>query len=77
MADEMMYSVCDSRLVAKGASGGRGAVINQMSSHGSIVKVTLFLRKGEQLYVLVGQEGASVCEQVSPASRYFTQQITQ
>lgn len=52
------------RLVAKGASGGRGAVINQMSSHGSIVKVTLFLRKGEQIYVLVGQEGTSVCEQV-------------
>ncbi|CAG7819175.1 unnamed protein product [Allacma fusca] len=50
-------------LIAKGASGGRGAESNQMTSHGSIVKVTLLLRQGEKLYMLVGQEGASVCDQ--------------
>jgi len=50
--------------VAKGASGGRGAVPNRMLSHGSMVKVSLFLKEGEKVYMLVGQEGASVCEQV-------------
>ena len=52
------------RLIAKGASGGRGAESNQITSHGSIVKVTLFLRQGEKIYILVGQEGSSVCSQV-------------
>lgn len=35
-----------------------------MLSHGSMVKVSLFLNQGERIYILVGQEGASICEQV-------------
>ncbi|CAL8099717.1 unnamed protein product [Orchesella dallaii] len=50
-------------LIAKGASGGRGALLNQMTSHGSIVKTTMLLRKGEKIYILVGQEGISGCGQ--------------
>lgn len=52
------------RLIAKGASGGRGALLNQMTSHGSIVRTTMFLRKGEQIYILVGQEGGTGRKQV-------------
>jgi len=64
---------CHSRLIAKGASGGRGALLNQMTSHGSIVKTTMLLHKGERIHILVGQEGisASACEQVNAISSHI------
>lgn len=55
----------DFRLIAKGARGGRGALVSPMTSHGSIAKTTMYLRKGEQIFILVGQEGGSACDPVS------------
>ncbi|CAB3381252.1 Hypothetical predicted protein [Cloeon dipterum] len=44
-------------IIAKGASGGRGSS-GQGISRGAVVRAVAELRKGEALYILVGQQGS-------------------
>ncbi|XP_071963300.1 tyrosine-protein kinase receptor-like isoform X2 [Antedon mediterranea] len=50
------------RIAAKGASGGRGIESSQ-DSVGAVVVGTFNLTKGDVLYILVGQEGESACDE--------------
>jgi len=47
-------------IIVKGASGGHGR-LSRKSSHGAMIKAIIKLRKGDILYILVGQEGESAC----------------
>uniref|UniRef100_T1H974 Tyrosine-protein kinase receptor n=1 Tax=Rhodnius prolixus TaxID=13249 RepID=T1H974_RHOPR len=47
-------------IIAKGASGGKGSD-NHGTSWGAMVRTVVELRKGQNLYILVGQEGNSAC----------------
>ncbi|CAB0001299.1 unnamed protein product, partial [Nesidiocoris tenuis] len=49
-----------SRIVAKGASGGMGGD-GQGISKGALVRSVMELKKGQSIYILVGQEGMQSC----------------
>ena len=51
-------------ITALGASGGTG-VQNPKASMGGYVNAKFNLTKGDQIYMLVGQQGESACSQVS------------
>ncbi|XP_059480831.1 tyrosine-protein kinase receptor-like [Neocloeon triangulifer] len=54
-------------IIAKGASGGRGSS-GQGISRGAVVRAVVELRKGEPLYILVGQQGSrATCKDGRPA----------
>lgn len=58
-----------------GASGGKGS--NGMgSSRGAMVRTVMELRKGQEIYMLVGQEGNSACVKVSIQFYFFKAWIT-
>ncbi|XP_017768942.1 PREDICTED: leukocyte tyrosine kinase receptor [Nicrophorus vespilloides] len=46
-----------------GASGGKGSS-GMGSSKGAMIRVVLELRKGQELYMLIGQEGTSACVKI-------------
>ena len=46
-----------------GAGGGKGSVAVG-SSRGAMVRTVLDLKKGQEIYVLVGQEGHNACVKV-------------
>ncbi|XP_073321435.1 LOW QUALITY PROTEIN: ALK tyrosine kinase receptor-like [Pagrus major] len=48
------------RITAYGAAGGR-SVLAMSRSHGVYITGDFLLRKGEQLYILVGQQGEDAC----------------
>ncbi|XP_031694421.1 leukocyte tyrosine kinase receptor-like [Anarrhichthys ocellatus] len=52
------------RITAYGAAGGR-SVLAMSRSHGVYITGDFLLRKGELLYVLVGQQGENACPNVS------------
>lgn len=52
------------RITAHGAAGGRG-VLAMSRSHGVYVTGDFLLKKGELLYILVGQRGEDACPSVS------------
>ncbi|KAG2457415.1 ALK kinase, partial [Polypterus senegalus] len=56
---------------AYGAAGGKGAKNHNMRSHGIIVSAVFQLKKGDILYILVGQQGEDAC----PGKDLLTQQI--
>ena len=57
--------VCVScRIVAKGASGGTGIQTQSLTTRGAVARGTFFLTESTELYILVGQEGRSACEDV-------------
>lgn len=65
----LFVSVCVSthytpRITAYGAAGGR-SVLAMSRSHGVYITGDFLLRKGEQLYILVGQQGEDACPNVS------------
>lgn len=53
-----------SRIVVKGASGGKG-YDGLGISKGTIIVGTVELNKTQSLYILVGQEGGNACRKVS------------
>ncbi|KAF6214835.1 hypothetical protein GE061_009578 [Apolygus lucorum] len=60
-------------IIAKGASGGRGSD-GQAPSRGALVRTVVELKKGQQIFILVGQEGTRSCPKDSfflnyPSSR--------
>lgn len=48
----------------EGASGGKGSG-GMGSSRGAMVRVVIELRKGQEVYMLVGQEGTNACIKVT------------
>lgn len=52
------------RITAYGAAGGR-SVLAMSRSHGVYITGDFLLRKGEVLYILVGQQGEDACPSVS------------
>lgn len=52
------------RITAYGAAGGR-SVLAMSRSHGVYITGDFLLRKGELLYILVGQKGEDACPNVS------------
>lgn len=56
--------VLNSRITAYGAAGGR-SVLAMSRSHGVYITGDFLLRKGELLYILVGQKGEDACPNVS------------
>ncbi|KAK2143195.1 hypothetical protein LSH36_869g00010 [Paralvinella palmiformis] len=55
-------------ITALGASGGNGADIAEISK-GGYVSGKYNLSEGEQIYMLIGQRGQSVCDQIDPETR--------
>ncbi|XP_024082782.1 leukocyte tyrosine kinase receptor isoform X3 [Cimex lectularius] len=55
-------------LIARGGSGGRGSG-GLAESRGAMVRTVLELKKGQQLYILVGQEGNDACKKDMAANR--------
>lgn len=51
------------RFILFGASGGKGSG-GMGSSRGAMVRIVLELRKGQEIYMAVGQEGANACVKV-------------
>ena len=51
------------RIIAKGAGGGKGSN-GQGVSLGAEARGVYEFRAGQQLYIVVGQEGGSVCRKV-------------
>uniref|UniRef100_A0A8D2AHF4 Tyrosine-protein kinase receptor n=1 Tax=Sciurus vulgaris TaxID=55149 RepID=A0A8D2AHF4_SCIVU len=54
---------------AYGAAGGKGAKNHLSRAHGVFVSAVFFLGRGEQLYILVGQQGEDACPGGSPESQ--------
>lgn len=54
------------RITAYGAAGGR-SVLAMSRSHGVYIAGDFLLKKGDLLYILVGQQGEDACPNVSPA----------
>lgn len=52
------------RITAYGAAGGR-SVLAMSRSHGVYITGDFLLRRGEMLYILVGQQGEDACPSVS------------
>lgn len=52
-----------------GASGGKGSG-GMGSSRGAMVRMVVELRKGQEFYILVGQEGANACLKVKQCFLY-------
>lgn len=52
------------RITAYGAAGGR-SVLAMSRSHGVYITGDFLLRRGELLYILVGQQGEDACPNVS------------
>ncbi|KAH0520323.1 Leukocyte tyrosine kinase receptor [Microtus ochrogaster] len=46
---------------AYGAAGGKGARNHLSRAHGIFLSALFFLRRGEPLYILVGQQGEDAC----------------
>lgn len=57
-------SVADLRITAYGAAGGRSVLV-MSRSHGVYLTGDFWLKKGEELYILVGQQGEDACPSVS------------
>ncbi|CAG2059381.1 unnamed protein product [Timema podura] len=51
-----------SRIIAKGASGGKGANYEHGSSHGAVIRAIAELYKGQYILALVGQHGTDSCK---------------
>lgn len=51
------------RIILYGASGGKGSGA-MGSSRGAMVRTVAEFRKGQELFMLVGQEGTSACVKV-------------
>ncbi|XP_069771594.1 tyrosine-protein kinase receptor [Narcine bancroftii] len=56
---------------AYGAAGGKGARNSNKRSHGIFISAIFHLKKGELLYILVGQQGEDAC----PGKDIMTQKI--
>lgn len=54
----------DPRITAYGAAGGRSVLV-MSRSHGVYLTGDFWLKKGEELYILVGQQGEDACPSVS------------
>ncbi|XP_038186869.1 leukocyte tyrosine kinase receptor isoform X2 [Arvicola amphibius] len=54
---------------AYGAAGGKGARNHLSRAHGVFLSALFFLRRGEPLYILVGQQGEDACPGGSPESQ--------
>nr|XP_020029809.1 leukocyte tyrosine kinase receptor isoform X1 [Castor canadensis] len=54
---------------AYGAAGGRGAKSHLSRAHGVFLSAVFSLRRGEPLYLLVGQQGQDACPGGSPESQ--------
>ncbi|XP_026643566.1 leukocyte tyrosine kinase receptor isoform X2 [Microtus ochrogaster] len=54
---------------AYGAAGGKGARNHLSRAHGIFLSALFFLRRGEPLYILVGQQGEDACPGGSPESQ--------
>lgn len=51
------------RILAKGARGGKGAdALGE--SRSALVRVVTELQRGEEIYMLVGQEGQDACQKL-------------
>lgn len=67
-----LFFICDlclllfvsARITAYGAAGGR-SVLAMSRSHGVYITGDFLLRRGELLYILVGQQGEDACPNVS------------
>lgn len=57
-----------SSLIVYGASGGKGSS-GMGSSRGAVIRTVVELNKGQELYMLVGQEGTDACIRVSFTSK--------
>lgn len=60
----LLPSPSNRRITAFGAAGGRG-VLAASRSHGVCMMGDFLLKKGELLYILVGQKGEDACPSVS------------
>ncbi|XP_045115963.1 ALK tyrosine kinase receptor-like isoform X2 [Portunus trituberculatus] len=63
-------------IVAKGASGGTGIQTQILTTRGAVARGTFYLTEGTELYILVGQEGRSACEDVLNQTREQLQSCT-
>ncbi|XP_031227393.1 leukocyte tyrosine kinase receptor isoform X4 [Mastomys coucha] len=54
---------------AYGAAGGKGARNHLSRAHGVFLSAVFFLRRGEPVYILVGQQGQDACPGGSPESQ--------
>nr|AAA39451.1 tyrosine kinase [Mus musculus] len=54
---------------AYGAAGGKGAQNHLSRAHGIFLSAVFFLRRGEPVYILVGQQGQDACPGGSPESQ--------
>lgn len=63
--------VCSFSFIVSGASGGKGSG-GMGSARGAMVRFVMELRKGQQFYVLVGQEGTSACLRVKKSAKTKT-----
>ncbi|XP_055449979.1 leukocyte tyrosine kinase receptor [Psammomys obesus] len=54
---------------ASGAAGGKGARNHLSRAHGIFLSAVFLLRRGEPLYILVGQQGEDACPGGSPESQ--------
>lgn len=52
------------RFILAGASGGKGST-GEGSSRGATIRTVVELRKNQEVFILVGQEGNSACVKVS------------
>lgn len=51
------------RFILAGAGGGKGSM-GMGSSRGALVRTVLELKRGQEIFMLVGQEGTSACIKV-------------
>lgn len=58
-------------LIGVGARGGRGSTGTGITL-GALVRGVIELRKGDQLYFMVGQEGVDACSKVSARNILLT-----
>lgn len=58
------------RITAYGAAGGRSVLVTSRS-HGVYLTGDFWLKKGEDLYILVGQQGEDACPSVSLILVFF------
>lgn len=70
LAKYFIFAFYFDRIIAKGAGGGRGSD-GFGSSRGASARIVLELFKGEKIYTLVGQEGASACYKVAIILIFF------
>ncbi|KAB7496690.1 Leukocyte tyrosine kinase receptor, partial [Armadillidium nasatum] len=54
--------------IGKGASGGSGVLTQSFRTRGATAKAIFHLKKGEDVHVLVGQQGLSACQKDMPAT---------